>query len=390
MNSFFDLSKSQKQSLSINELHGYTDRFEINKYKISEKSGKNIKKTKNDLIEELNTIYSTRKDTNTNTDSKSIKSTKSTKLYFDNSHKPEVILWLPDEKNKFNDASYMETMFDKTHIEEKYKVKCNFGSIIYYGDYYIINEKKELIHLKNLSYDEIDETKDGTKDATKDDTKEYVIIPRNITFFLKNSIKFFKKLNTDNFYIGSIQLDSNDDYVIENTYLEKDEKINGINFNYTISIQDNKKDTTYKLEVELNYLGKNGIFNQDYPTYKCFIEKDISLIKIIDFHNKLSNYQFSYIFKKYGPPGINNDPIWTENVLVKDIKKYIGDEDKKEDTTYECILYCNTYEKYLNMENISKQFESTLYINNEKISIMIQKNEFLLFIKSNDFEIYTK
>ena len=42
------------------------------------------------------------------------------------------------------------------------------------------------------------------------------------------------------------------------------------------------------------------------------------------------------------------------------------------------------------MENISKQFESTLYINNEKISIMIQKNEFLLFIKSNDFEIYTK
>ena len=48
MNSFFDLSKSQKQSLSINELHGYTDRFEINKYKISEKSGKNIKKTKND------------------------------------------------------------------------------------------------------------------------------------------------------------------------------------------------------------------------------------------------------------------------------------------------------------------------------------------------------
>ena len=34
MNSFFDLSKSQKQSLSINELHGYTDRFEINKYKI--------------------------------------------------------------------------------------------------------------------------------------------------------------------------------------------------------------------------------------------------------------------------------------------------------------------------------------------------------------------
>ena len=59
-------------------------------------------------------------------------------------------------------------------------------------------------------------------------------------------------------------------------------------------------------------------------------------------------------------------------------------------STYECILYCNTYEKYLNMENISKQFESTLYINNEKISIMIQKNEFLLFIKSNDFEIYTK
>ena len=35
--------------------------------------------------------------------------------------------------------------------------------------------------------------------------------------------------------------------------------------------------------------------------------------------------------------------------LTKTFSVHIGDQDKKEDTTYECILYCNTYEKYLNM-----------------------------------------
>ena len=57
MSNFFDLSESKKKSLSVPELHNYAQRLEIDLYKLSEKSGKNIRKTKQELIDEIDTIY---------------------------------------------------------------------------------------------------------------------------------------------------------------------------------------------------------------------------------------------------------------------------------------------------------------------------------------------
>ena len=45
MTSFFDLSESKK-GLSLSELHNYTERLEINIHKNSEKTGKKVRKTK--------------------------------------------------------------------------------------------------------------------------------------------------------------------------------------------------------------------------------------------------------------------------------------------------------------------------------------------------------
>lgn len=392
MNSFFDLSESKKKGLSIPNLHEYAERFEIKITKISDKTGKNIKKTKNDLIEELNDIKITNKIKELKCNAKS--TSKKKDINYDTKYNPIVLLWLPNEKSKFNNSDigieYRNNMFDKIYLEKTYNIKIVFGSILYYGDYYIVNDKSELIHLEILKNEELEDeinNKVNFKTNEKiDDGKDYIIIPREITYFLKNPIKFFKKLITQHFYIGSIELHQSDNYVMEHIDLEKDDKLNGIYFNYTISTPD----LDYKLEVELSYLSKNGILNKDYPTYKFFIKEDTSLIKIIDFHKKLSNNQFSYVFKKYGYPGVDNDPIWTENVLIKDIKKNVGNEDKNEDSVYECIIYSTTYEKYLNVENINKQFKTELYINDKNISIMIQEREFMAFINSNDFTIYMK
>ena len=57
MSNFFELSESKKKSLSISELSNYAQRFNIEVQKISDKTGKKINKKKEELINELNTIY---------------------------------------------------------------------------------------------------------------------------------------------------------------------------------------------------------------------------------------------------------------------------------------------------------------------------------------------
>ena len=57
MTSFFDLSESKKRGLSLSELHNYAERLEINIHKNSEKTGKNVRKTKQELIDEIDAVY---------------------------------------------------------------------------------------------------------------------------------------------------------------------------------------------------------------------------------------------------------------------------------------------------------------------------------------------
>ena len=364
MTSFFDLSDSKKKNLSIPELHNYAERLEINVYKTSEKTGKKIKKTKNDLIDELDNVQLMNKIQKMKTNKKT-KSSKNNDKYI-----PNIILWLEDEKEKFSNQEYKSNMLNYIYVQDKFKIKCNFGSIIYYGDYYLVNKEHEFILLELVDYE-----------ITQKD-EDYLIIPLEFTKNLNNPIGFFEKLNDIRIHIGKIELNKKHSYVIDKLNLEEEDELNGINFNYTYSFKDNK----FNFEIELNYLGHKGIFNNKYPKY-CFFPKDnISLIQLIDFHNKLSNHQFLFNFKLYGPPEVDLEPKWCESLLIKDLNKTFGSKKKEEDSVYDCIVYTTMYSKYKNKETIYEQYKEELNSNDDSISLMLKDNNFLTFIDKDEFK----
>lgn len=364
MASFFDLSDSKKKILSLNELHDYAERLEINVHKTSTKTGKEVKKTKNELIEELNEKQFLNKITKVKKDNKKHKIEKNSIK-----HIPKVLLWIDNEKDKFNDEDYKKNMLNSNYLENKYKIKCELGSIVYYGDYYMINKDKEFI-LLNVIDSEITQK-----------MEDYLIIPLEISTHLNNPITFFEKLNDIRFHIGKIELNNKHSYVINKLNLEKDDKLNGINFNYTYSFNDDK----FNFEIEFNYLGPKGIFNNNYPKYNFFPKEDISLIRLVDFHNKLSNQQFLFNFKLFGPPEMDIVPQWCESLLIKDLNKTNGNKEKNEDSIYDCVIYTTMYSKYKNKENIHQQFEEELNSTNEEFSMMLKDSDFLTLIDKNDF-----
>ena len=179
MSNFFDLSESKKKTLSVQELQTYAERLGVIVHKISEKSNKEIKKTKQELIDEMNLCM-------TKTKKKSIKEIKSTSsrntLIYQNENKrktkvhntknneisPIVLLWMKDVKDKFisEGENYKINMLNKDYIEKNFKIKVHFGSILYYGDFYIWN-RIEFILIKSYMKDDIHYLSIGRKMTNK-------------------------------------------------------------------------------------------------------------------------------------------------------------------------------------------------------------------------------
>lgn len=362
MTSFFELSDSKKKNLSLSELHNYAERLEVNINKISEKTGKEIKKKKNEIIEELNEKQFLHKVDKIKKDVKKSKTKNNEKCCL------TVLLWLDNEKDKFNDDEYRSKMFSIKYLEETYKIKCKFGSIIYYGDYYIINKDKEFILLNIIDNENEEET-------------NYLIIPSDFTKNIIDPIETFKKFKDNRIHIGKIELMKSHSYVKDKLKLEENDNINGINFYYTKSFKTNN----FYFEIQLNYLGPKGIFNNNYPKFSFIPKDELSLIQLIDFHNKLSNHQFLFNFTLYGPSEMDIEPKWSESLFIKDLNKKIGNKKTKEDSIYNCVIYTNMYNRFKNKEIIMKQYETNFNSENENDSMMIKNKDFLTFMDKDDF-----
>ena len=273
---------------------------------------------------------------------------------------------MPNVVEKFDDDEYKYNMLNKEYIEKNFNIKLKFGNIINYGDYYMINKDNEFIYLENISIE-------------NHDNINCLIIPRSITKYLNNSIEFLKNIDLKGIKIGKIELDKKDNFLINLYNLEKEDKLNGINFNYLLN-----KDSDYDIELELNYLNKKFNYEDKFPTFKNILKKDISLLKIIDFHNKISNHLFLFKFKIYGPPNTDIKPIWSQNILIKDINKFISTTDK--DSFYECTINCTLYEKFNNINIIKTQFSKELFSNDNNISMMINHGDFLEYSNKTELE----
>ena len=369
MANFFDLSESKKKSLSTAELHKYAERLEINVHKISEKTKKNIKKTKQELIDEMDTIYLKNK-----IEKAVEKNSMKKSVNVNNKHKPKIVLYLTKEESEL----IGENFFNINFIENKYSIKLNYGNILHYSDkFYFFNKDKTFVLLKKIQ-------------------DNYVNIPRSITKNMSDSIEYFKKLKDDKIKIGCIQLDKKDIYVSNNLEFDKNDKLNGINFNYTYSFLDKE----YYFQIELNYLGIKNIINEEFETFKFYPKKDLSLIQLFDFHNKLSLEKFHFSFKIYGPPEnfidtklydktLSNFWNWKDNIVIKKCKLNNGNKKENEDSFYECEGYISMYSKFENIKNIKALCQEKL--NNEELDIayIIRDKDYFKFDEKS-FDNYIK
>lgn len=362
MSNFFDLSESKKKSLSVPELHNYAQRLEIDLYKSSEKTGKNIRKTKQELIDEIDTIYLK------NRVEKVIEKNSNKKLTkFSDNKKPKIVISL-SEDDFTKDEELEKNKLNIEYLEHKYNLKFNFGYIIFIGDFYFCNKDKTFVLLKKI----------------KDN---YVKIPRIITKNLVDAIQYFNKLDKScNMKIGCVELDKKDNFLSDKIELDKNDKLNGINFNYCYFFDDE----TYYFQIELNYLSQKNSINEEYETFKFIPKKNISYLQLIDFHNKLSNYQFKFSFKIYGLPGeifqINkSNSLWelSDNLLIKNYETNVGNKDTNDDSFYYCEGYITMYAKYENIKIIQNKFKKEFDIENNNI-YMIRDKEYFKF-DSNQF-----
>ena len=367
MSNFFELSESKKKSLTLKEISEQAERLEINIHKKSEKTGKNVKKTKQDLLDEIDSIYienKIEKISEKNEEKKLIKSENKCKIIIE--------LWLSDtDIDKLsNDKEFKNNMFKIEFIEKTYNVNLGFGSILYYGDFYLINKDKSFILL----------------DKIKDN---FVNIPRIITKNLNNPINHFSKLTDERIKIGSIELNNNDDFIFDYFNIDKFTCV-GINFNY-VYIFDLEK---HLIQIELNYLSQNSKINEKFETFKFFPKKDISSLQLFDFHHKLSNNKFPFIFKIYGPPGhiihqfidgktfnknLDGFMEWKDNISIEKTEINKGNIEKNIDSFYECSGYTTMYAKFENIKNINKLCFNELNIEDIDISYMIKDKDYLKF-----------
>lgn len=371
MSNFFDLSESKKKTLSVVELQDYAERLEINVYKESDKTKKMIKKKKQELIDEIDTVYLKNKIEKT-VEKQSIK--KSGKIISKN--KPKIVIYFSEDDFK-NNSELIENKLDKDYLEKKYKLKFNFGSIIYNGKFYFYNKDKSFVLLDNV-------------------LDNYVKIPRLITKNISDSVQYFSKFKDEKMKIGVIELDKKDIYVNENIEIDKNDKLNGINFNYVYSFLDEK----YYFQIELNYLGQKKIINDEFETFKFFPKNDLSLIQLFNFHNKLSLQKFKFSFKIYGPPGNFIDSKssdknlstfwnWKDDIIIEKSNLYEGNKKNNEDSFYECEGYITMYSKFENMKNIQELCNDKLNNEDTDTSYLIRDKEYFKFTEES-FDTYIK
>lgn len=373
MSNFFELSDSKKKSLSFSELSNYAQRFNIEVVKTSEKTGKKINKKKEELVTDLNAVYLKNKIQEKMKNEKKI--IKSSKLMKNDIKMPKIIGYYQDEQKLFNgDENYMKNMLEnKKYIEDKYKIKLDFGNIIYYGDFYIWNNEK-FIYIESYEKNNV----------------IFLIISREITQYINDSIKYFESINNTEtikmmknigkeLKLSKIELSLNDKYL---SILDFDvNELVGIHFNYVY------KNTTGLIEVEVNYMNVKGEIDKKFPSY-CFQTEnlEISFLKLVDFQYKLSMHQFDFVCKLEADPEIEIKPKWTNTILVKNKKINIGNIEENIKSSYECIVYCNMYEKFKNEEIIQNLLIEEFDYN--ELLLINSKKEFLIMKDFNDFDSF--
>ena len=421
------------ESMKLPELQKVAEKYQIDIHRASEKTGKMINKTKAVLIheikqheelqryeqQEIKKQEERKKEEIHETFIESLET--DGKKFYDDETPSLFLIWsdecLPKKEKEKN------IFLEPSHLESLYDITLTFGSFLRFqsqpgytgSDYYIVGHDKKIIECTIMCQEE-----------SMDDI-EQVIIPREITEYLRDALSFFclkdnpkynKKvkslpknytftysLNEDNedtgrFLIGCVQLSSHDIYL--HKHVSNMEIDSPILFDYRCSSRWTQYD--YKLFVFIPYLGKDGQmietehYEQWIDTYIDIYGK-YSYLKVdnIDF-SKLKSLMLDYqntesILTLKTDADLDFDDIPPFGLSLEEISstRRIEDRSKFHDASYSASMY----ESFLAIRNVReawKGLSKTILIQKCSFDTSdsspfkdIHKNYFSYFFNDDDF-----
>jgi len=396
-------------SKKLKELQNIAESIGIEPKIVSDKTGKSINKKKTDLIDEIiifklneqNSILLKEKEDY----QKTMSSFDNNKIFYDESSTPVFLIWT--ERPLPMDNSQKKEYLKPENLENKFNITLNFGCFLKFGagngycgdNFYIVGHNKEIIELDLMDHDE---SMNGT---------QYIVIPRQISKYLKDSLSFFgyskynhystslKNMKRDCyehslddscvreiFEIGEFEFENHD--MCLNNIVKNINQESHIEFKYVLDICNTYE---YVLQCVIPYLGPDNSVLKD----KQIIHGETGIVKTNDF-NKLLEIQEeiktqknTYILSKCGPIEGDEDIKWPDDIEIMSIEK----KEKEGDMNYDAVVKMTQYQYLKESKQIREHFAERTKARDETQVIFKQfgpkSKDFICFYKDNVFiDIY--
>ena len=397
-------------SKKLHELQNIAKSFGIEPKIISDKTGKSINKKKAILIDEIVIFRMTeqikQKSKEKEDYDKAMSSFDEDRIFYDESSIPVFLIWTkrPLPKDETEKNNYLKP----ENLEENFNITLNFGCFLKFGpgngysgdNFYIVGHNKEIIELDLTDHDEsMNET-------------QYIVIPRQISKYLKDCLSFFgisknnhyskliREMKRDTyeysldepyvreiFEIGEIELENHDVYL--NKKIKNITQESYIEFKYVLDIRGTYQ---YKLECIIPYLGPdNSVLKDD----RQLIQGETGIVKTNDFNKlleiqeKMKTEKNTYTLSKCGPIEGDEDIKWPDDIEIVSIEK----EEKEGDMNYDAVVKMTQYQYLKESKQIREHFAERTKARDETQVIFKQfgpkSKDFICFYKDNVFiDIY--
>tara|TARA_B100001173_G_C15972257_1_gene540571 strand:+ start:65 stop:1249 length:1185 start_codon:yes stop_codon:yes gene_type:complete len=373
MSNFISINIKELSKKPVSEIFKESEKNGINTKKTSEKSGKQINKTKKEVLEELNRLQQEEIIKNQN-EINNLGKSEEENIYQKGCSR--ILVYAENMKKRLRKANEEEKnkLMSKEYIEETFDVKFEFGSFIYFGDYYIINHENKLVLCDEWCPEQ----------SMEDEL--YIEIPNEICEKLTCAPTFFGLIGNehnekcrktksnyecnfyDKFMISGLFLSNTDKYFKKK--FGKIEDTNGIQIKYFW----NEYDCEYNFKAIVPYIDNDKPLSIDDLNNidDIILNKDITFERILEYQDYISNTKYKHYFFKSGPIENDEDPIWSESVEISEINKL----EEEGDLNYSCYVTGTNYHIYNNSKNIKEQFKDKEKSNNMNEKVLINWYKF--------------
>ena len=368
-------------SKKLKELQTIAESIGIEPKIVSDKTGKSINKKKTDLIDEI-VIFKLNEQNQkilkeTEEYEKTMSSFDDNKIFYD---KNSIPVFFNLEEPLPMDETEKKEYLKPENLENKFnKITLNFGCFLKFGrnngycgdNFYIVGHDKEIIELDVMDHDE---------DESMNDI-QYIVIPRQISKYLKDSLSFFGSLDDsyvrEIFEIGEIEFENHDVYL--NKKIKNITQESHIQFKYVLDICN--------LQCMIPYLGHdNSVLKDDEQV----IHGETGLVETDDFNElleiqeKMKTQKNKYKLSKCGPIEGDEDIKWPDDIEIISIKK----EEKDDDMNYDAVVEMTHYQYLKTQKQIREHFAERIKARDEtQVSLKFRPEEkdFICFYEDNVF-----